>query len=96
MPYLLRRVILEDRWETQLAELLAFCPRAGISEVLLMEQSHQLLMAPYPLDKHRRLAAIYRQMAEQLRAAGIVFSIIAGIKANDGMEYSYPFSLKLV
>ena len=28
--------------------------------------------------------------------AGIVFSIIAGIKANDGLEYSYPFSLKLV
>ena len=28
--------------------------------------------------------------------AGIVFAIIAGIKANDGKDYQYPYSLKLV
>lgn len=28
--------------------------------------------------------------------AGMVFAVIAGIKANDGLEYAYPYSLKLV
>jgi len=28
--------------------------------------------------------------------AGLVFAIIAGIKANNGEEYKYPFSLNLV
>jgi uncharacterized Tic20 family protein len=28
--------------------------------------------------------------------AGIVFSVIAGIKANEGKEYQYPYSLKLI
>ena len=28
--------------------------------------------------------------------AGLVFAIIAGIKANNGEEYKYPFSLELV
>ena len=28
--------------------------------------------------------------------AGIIFSVIAGMKANDGKEYQYPYSLKLV
>lgn len=28
--------------------------------------------------------------------ASIVFSVIAGIKANDGMDYRYPWSLNLV
>ncbi|MBI4027415.1 MAG: hypothetical protein HY360_20690 [Verrucomicrobia bacterium] len=73
--YLLRRVILEDRWESQLAELVALCRRVGIEDVLLMEQSHQLLMTPYPLDKHRRMAAIYVKMAEELRRHGIIFSV---------------------
>lgn len=27
---------------------------------------------------------------------GLIFAIIAGLKANDGKEYSYPYSLKLV
>ena len=30
---------------------------------------------PYPLAKHRRMAAIYAQMAEELRRAGIIFSV---------------------
>ena len=28
--------------------------------------------------------------------AGLVFAIIAGIKANNGEEYKYPYSLQLV
>jgi uncharacterized protein len=28
--------------------------------------------------------------------AGMVFGVIAGIKANEGQEYQYPYSLKLV
>ncbi len=27
---------------------------------------------------------------------GVIFAIIAGIKANDGLEYNYPYSFKLV
>ena len=28
--------------------------------------------------------------------AGLVFAVIAGVKANDGIDYRYPFSLNLV
>lgn len=28
--------------------------------------------------------------------AGLVFTVIAGVKANEGKEYQYPFSLRLV
>lgn len=28
--------------------------------------------------------------------AGLVFSVIAGIKANEGKDYEYPYSLKLI
>lgn len=28
--------------------------------------------------------------------AGLVFSVVAGIKANEGKDYQYPYSLKLV
>jgi len=28
--------------------------------------------------------------------AGIVFAVIAGIKANEGKEYRYPYSLNLI
>jgi uncharacterized Tic20 family protein len=28
--------------------------------------------------------------------AGMVFAVIAGIKANEGQDYTYPYSLKLV
>lgn len=28
--------------------------------------------------------------------AGLIFAVIAGIKANDGQEYEYPYSLKLI
>jgi uncharacterized Tic20 family protein len=28
--------------------------------------------------------------------ASLVFSVIAGIKANEGKDYQYPWSLKLI
>lgn len=28
--------------------------------------------------------------------AGLVFAVIAGIKANDGLDYEYPYSLRLI
>jgi uncharacterized Tic20 family protein len=28
--------------------------------------------------------------------AGMVFAVIAGVKANDGKDYKYPFSLNLI
>lgn len=31
-----------------------------------------------------------------LGIANLVFTVIAGIKANDGKEYRYPFSFKFV
>ena len=31
-----------------------------------------------------------------LGVAGMVFGVIAGIKANEGKDYQYPYSLKLV
>lgn len=75
MSYLLRRVILEDRWQKQLDEIIAFCCDTKIEEILLMEQSHQILMVPYTLEKHKRMADIYCKMAEELRKNDIVFSI---------------------
>lgn len=75
MGYALRVVILEPVWERQLADIAALCRRADIEEVLLLEQSHQIAMVPYPLAKHRRMAAIYRQMAERLRESGIAYSV---------------------
>lgn len=75
MKYILRRVIWADRWQKQLDELVDLCRRVPIEEVLLMEQSHQVLMVPYTLDVHRCFADIYVQMADTLRDNGIRFSI---------------------
>ena len=54
MKYWLRRVIFEDIWERQTDELVSLCGRAQIDGVLLMEQSHMALMAPYPVDVCRK------------------------------------------
>ncbi len=84
MKYLLRRVILEDRWQSQLADLIALCRRVPIEEVLLLEQSHQMLMAPWPMERHRRMAEIYRQMADELRRHGIGFGVNVGTLVGHG------------
>jgi hypothetical protein len=94
MKYLLRRVIFEDRWKTQLADLISLCDRAPIEEVLLMEQSHQMLMAPWPLEKHRSMAEIYRQMAVELRRHNICFGVnIATLVGHSDTWITEPYLL---
>ena len=46
MTYILRAAVHEDQWERQLADILSLSQKAGIGEVMLMEQSHQIMMAP--------------------------------------------------
>lgn len=75
MRYILRHVVLSERWQTQLADLLALCDRAEIDEVMLMEQSHQVVTVPYRLEKHRAMAAIYDEYRRRLAERGIGFSI---------------------
>ena len=75
MGYMLRAVIFEDKWQAQLVNMLKLCREAGIKEVLFMEQSHQIVMVPYPLEKHKRMAEIYGKMALELRAAGVEASV---------------------
>ncbi len=75
MSYMLRVVIFESFWERQLADIIEVCRKARIEEVLFLEQSHQIAMVPYPLEKHRRMADIYKKMAGTLRSHGIVYSI---------------------
>lgn len=75
MAYILRLAIRETHWKAQLADLLSLCSSAGIEEVMLMEQSHQILMVPFTLEKHRRMAEIYREFERELRKRGVEFSI---------------------
>lgn len=75
MNYILRVVIHEPEWERQLEDIVALCRYAGIERVLLKEQCHQILMSPFPLEKHRRMAAIYTKIGERLRREGIGFGI---------------------
>ena len=64
MEYILRVAVHEDAWRRQLGELLELCARTPIREVMLMEESHQLLTSPFPREKHERMAAVYARMAE--------------------------------
>lgn len=96
MVYMLRVVIFEERWERQLDDIVALCRRAGIDEVLLMEQSHQILMVPYTIEKHLRMAEIYCKIAERLRKEGIIPSvniatIVGHIDAPLTGERVFPF-----
>ena len=97
MRYILRCVVHEPFWQRQLDDLVSVCHAGGIEEVLLMEQSHQIIMSPYPLEKHRRMAGIYSYMAEKLRAEGIGYSVnIASIIGHADTvppnEYGLPFT----
>lgn len=94
MKYWLRKVIFEDRWQEQLEELLLLCKRARIDGVLLMEESHLLLMAPYPLEKHRRMAAIYAEMGKRLEKEGIRFGVnIASLVGHTDMDVPEEYRL---
>ena len=97
VKYLVRRVIFEDRWQAQLADLIALCGRVPIEEVLLLEQSHQMLMAPWPLEKHRRMAEVYRHMAVELHRHGIGFGVNIATLVGHGdtwvtERYLLPYS----
>lgn len=95
MNYWLRRVIFEDIWEQQTAELISLCKRADIDGVLLMEQSHMMLMSPYPLEKHRRMAAVYRKIGERIREQGIRFGInIASIVGHTDMDVPEAYRME--
>ena len=50
MNYILRAVIHEDQWERQLEDIVWVCHEAGIEEVYLKEQCHQILMSPFTLE----------------------------------------------
>ncbi len=89
MRFILRCVIHETQWRRQLAQLLPFCRDACIQEVMLMEQSHQLLTVPFPLEKHRCMASIYAEIGKALRAEGIEYSVnIATLVGHSDMGYS--------
>ncbi|MDO5399425.1 MAG: hypothetical protein Q4F17_00400 [Eubacteriales bacterium] len=75
MEYILRVAVHEDAWQRQLRELLALCRSTPVTEVMLMEQSHQLLTSPFPMEKHRRMAAIYEKMSQAFLQAGIRCSV---------------------
>lgn len=75
MSYTLRVVIHEEQWERQLEDIVWICHTANIEEVYLKEQCHQILMSPYPLEKHKRMVVVYKKIAERLEKEGILFSI---------------------
>ncbi len=96
MSYMLRAVILEQTWERQLQSIIRLCKEANIEEVLLKEVSSHLLPIPVQLDKHQRMANIYKQMAEQFHANRIVFSIniimlVGHMDADLEPEYILPY-----
>lgn len=94
MKYWLRRVIFEDQWQEQLEDLILLCKRARIDGVLLMEESHLMLMSPYPLEKHRRMASTYAVMGKRLKKEGIRFGInIASLVGHTDMAVPEEYRL---
>ncbi len=75
MEYILRVAVHEDAWRRQLTELLSLFESTPIREVMLMEESHKILMSAFPREKHLRMVAIYNEMARAFEKAGIRFSI---------------------
>lgn len=75
MKYILRCVIHESSWHRQLDDIVSLAKRTGISSVLLMEESHQIVMSAYTLERHRRMSEIYREIAKRLKEEGIGYSI---------------------
>ena len=75
MRYILRQTILESTWKRQINEIIELSKKVPIEEVMFMEQSHQIMMVPYPLSKHKVMANIYKNIAQQLKEVGIDYSI---------------------
>jgi uncharacterized protein len=42
------------------------------------------------------IGAVFFILAPAIGLAGLIFAIIAGLKANDGKDYQYPYSFNLV
>jgi len=42
------------------------------------------------------IGVLFFILAGAIGLAGLIFAIVAGIKANDGKDYQYPYSLTLV
>ena len=75
MLYILRQTILEASWERQLAEILELAKDVLIEEVMFMEQSHQIVMVPFSIEKHRVMSGIYKIMGQRLKEVGIDYSV---------------------
>lgn len=75
MEYILRIAVHESEWRRQLQEAIGICQKTPIREVMLMEESHQIMTSAFPMEKHSRMVEIYRIMAQEFRSAGIRFSI---------------------
>lgn len=96
MSYILRAVIHEDRWETQLKDIIWLCKKVGIDEVLLKEQCHQILMSPFPLEKHKRMAQIYKSMFSELKKEKIkcgvnIATIVGHVDCKLSKEKILPY-----
>lgn len=96
MRYILRQTIHASLWKRQLDEILDLAKQVPIEEVMLMEQSHQIVMVPFTLEKHREMATIYQKMADAFKTHHIDYSIniatIVGhsdapIEAKDVLPY---------
>lgn len=74
MKYMLRSVVVEDRWQQQLRNIIQLCQTANIENVLLMEPI-QFWWTAQPLERHHKFADIYRHMAASLRAHNIGYNV---------------------
>lgn len=75
MKYILRAVIHENEWQRQVEDIISLCHSAKIESVLLMEESHQISMSPYILERHIRMGKIYSQIGKRLREENIGYGV---------------------
>jgi hypothetical protein len=75
MRYILRQTIHASAWQRQLKEIIELAKRVPIEEIMLMEQSHQIVMVPYTLEKHQEMAAIYAEMGKVFKENGLDYSV---------------------
>ena len=96
MAYMLKVSVFEEQWKKNLCDIIDLCKRSDIREVFLMEQYHGILLIPFTIDKHKRMAEIFCRMAEELRREGIIFSVNIGAIVGHmnnyaGKELILPF-----
>ena len=87
MEYILRVAVHEDAWRRQLTELLSLFESTPIREVMLMEESHKILMSAFPREKHLRMAAIYTVswavLASMIGLGGLGDFVYRGTSSNN-------------